>query len=808
MITFRFQHSPFTLPALLCTFVLITGSIAQLPAQEKLYANTFPLEQVTLLNGPFSKARDLNIQTLLAYDTERLLYPYKKQAGMSTTKPGYKNWEGLDGHVGGHYLSALALNYASTKNPECKRRMDEMVAVLKECQRRNTVERPDWAAGYAGGVPKSAEVWSKLKKGDFSAYKATWVAWYNVHKTYAGLRDAWIYGGNADARIVFMNFCDWAIAITKGLSDQQMQEMLDTEQGGMNEVLADAYQLSGDKKYLTAAMRFSHQRLMRPLARRQDSLDNIHANTQVPKAVGFQRIGELNHESGFETAGEFFWETVTGNRSLAFGGNSRREFFPSAKASADFINDVEGPETCNTYNMLKLTEGLFREQPEGKYADYYERALYNHILSTQHPVHGGYVYFTPARPRHYRVYSAPNEAMWCCVGSGMENHSKYNEFIYTHQKDALYLNLFVASELDWKEKKIKIRQQTNFPDEEATRLTVTAGTAAFTLQLRHPGWIKNKDMQIRINGREYPYTVSAASYIAIQRKWKKGDVVDISLPMQTTLEHLPNLPEYVAIMHGPILLGAKTKTESLKGLVANDGRWGHIAGAAKLPVDQAPILIDENVEAIPGKIVPVEGHPMQFSFAGTRIINKEDMVLEPFYRIHDSRYMIYWMGLKPQKYEQYRDSIAVLGKQKAAFEARTVDFVAPGEQQPEADHQMKAELSRGGSAMDEFWRDAAKGGFFSYQLSTGGSDVLSLGLRFYNDEQPNGKFDVYIDDQKLISADNDPGAKIGFYNLEYPIPKAMLHGKQSIRVKFSSTGDKATPRIFYVRLLHPAPQTK
>jgi DUF1680 family protein len=808
MMTFRYFRNPICRLFLLCAVVILTSTSGQLNAQEKLYANTFPLTQVTLLNGPFSKARDLNVQTLLAYDTERLLYPYKKQAGIPAAKMGYKNWEGLDGHVGGHYLSALALNYASTKNPECKRRMDEMVAVLKACQNRNTAEHPYWAKGYAGGVPNSAEVWSKLKKGDFRAYKAAWVAWYNVHKTYAGLRDAWIYGGSQEAGEVYLKFCDWALDVTSGLSDQQMQEMLDIEQGGMNEVLADAFQLTKDKKYLNAAIRFSHQRLMRPLANRQDSLDNIHANTQVPKAVGFQRIGELSHDPSFETAGGFFWETVTGYRSLAFGGNSRREFFPSAKASADFISDVEGPETCNTYNMLKLTEGLFREKPDGRYADYYERALYNHILSTQHPVHGGYVYFTPARPRHYRVYSAPNEAMWCCVGSGMENHSKYNEFIYTHQGDSLYLNLFIASELDWKEKNVKIKQETNFPDQEGSRLVITEGSAAFTLQLRHPSWIKNNGLQIWINGREYKYIISPSSYIAIQRKWKKGDVMDIKLPMQTTLEHLPNLPEYIAIMRGPILLGSKTKTEPLNGLVANDGRWGHIAGAAKLPVDKAPILIDQDVENIPEKIVPLEGHPMQFSFATINIINKEDLVLEPFYKIHDSRYMIYWMGLTPQKYKVYTDSILLLGQEKAVLEARTVDYVAPGEQQPEVDHLMKAAQSRTGTAMDELWRDAAKGGFFSYQLSTGGLKSLSLGLRYYGGDKANDQFDISIDDQKLAIKNNTGPIRTGFYNAEYQIPADMLQGKKNIVVKFTASAEKATPRIYYLRLLKNASLNK
>ena len=457
-----------------CSLLVCSG----VSAQEKLYANTFPLSDVVLLDGTFKHARDLNIQTLLQYNVDRLLAPYLKEAGLMAKDSIYKNWEGLDGHVGGHYLTALALNFASTKNAECKRRMDYMIAELKACQDANAKNNPDWGVGYAGGVPNSKVVWSTLKTGDLQAYRAAWVPWYNVHKMYAGLRDAWLYGGNEDAKTIFLNFCDWGINITSPLTSKQMQSMLDVEHGGMNEMFADAYQITGDKKYLTAAQRFSHEMLLYPMAEGKDNLDNKHANTQVPKAIGFQRIGEVSKEDKYEKAGNFFWQTVTTNRSLAFGGNSRREFFPSVAVGSDFINDVEGPESCNSYNMLKLTQGLFREKPSANYIDFFERTLFNHILSTQHPEHGGYVYFTPARPRHYRVYSSPNKAMWCCVGSGMENHGKYNEYIYTHQSDSLFLNLFVPSELAWKERGITLRQQTGFPNEEQTKLTVTNGSSS------------------------------------------------------------------------------------------------------------------------------------------------------------------------------------------------------------------------------------------------------------------------------------------------------------------------------------------
>lgn len=293
----------------------------------------------------------------------------------------------------------------------------------------------------------------------------------------------------------------------------------------MNEVFADAFQITGEKKYLDAARRFSHRMLLDAMTAGKDNLDNKHANTQVPKAIGFARIGELAKENNYTEAGAFFWQTVTTKRSLAFGGNSRREHFPSIASCSDFVDDVEGPETCNTYNMLKLTADLFRMQPSVNYIDYYERALYNHILASQHPVHGGYVYFTPARPRHYRVYSSPNAAMWCCVGSGMENHGKYNEMIYTHNRDSLFLNLFMPSVLNWKDKKLMLKQETKFPYDEFTSLTVTAGQSAFSLMVRYPSWVRQGALQLWINGK--PVTVQAVpgSYITLKRVWGKKEIL-------------------------------------------------------------------------------------------------------------------------------------------------------------------------------------------------------------------------------------------------------------------------------------------
>ena len=771
-------------------------------AQNKLYSQTFPLQDVQLLAGPFQHARDLNIKTLLLYDVDRLLVPFQKQAGLSPKALNYSNWEGLDGHVGGHYLSALAMNYAATKNVECKKRMEYMLSVLKVCQDANTKNHAEWGVGYLGGVPKSKEVWSTLKVGNFKAYEGTWAAWYNLHKMYAGLRDAWMYAGNDDAKRMFLAFCDWASEVTASLTEIQMQAMLDMEHGGMNEILADAYQISGDEKYLKVARRFSHHAFLDPLSAGIDNLDNKHANTQIPKAIGFQRIAELSQDKKYSDAGSFFWENVTKNRSLAFGGNSRREFFPTVTASGDFVNDAEGPESCNSYNMLKLTEDLFRVHPSAEYADYFERTVYNHILSTQHPVSGGYVYFTPARPRHYRVYSTPNEAMWCCVGSGMENHSKYNQFIYAHQNDSLFLNLFVASELHWAEKGIKIRQETNFPYEEQTRLKVTEGASQFTWMIRYPSWVKEGALKIKVNGKSVTYTSKPSSYIAINRKWKKGDVVEIQLPMHSRIEHLPNVPHYIAILHGPILLGARTGTEDLKGLAADDSRWGHIATGERLPIDKAPIIIVDNLLEIANKLEPVSGKPLNFTASRLTTINSTKIVLEPFYQIHDSRYMMYWTALTNHQYQSYLDSLGALEREKLAIQKRTIDFVAPGEQQPEVDHAMENDQSKAGSMHNEFWRDASSGGYFSYQLSTANEIGLSLMVRYWGAEWGNRKFEIYIDNEKLVIEDNTGRwNQSKFIDLVYAIPDSMIQGKKSVRIKFQSLPQNTAGAVYYMRLL-------
>ena len=787
---------------------LCAGSIQ---AQDRLYADEFPLGDVTLLDGPLKHARDLNIKVLLQYDNDRLLAPFLKEAGLTPKGELYPNWAGLDGHVGGHYLTALAIN-AATGSKECQERMEYWISELQACADANAKNHPSWGKGYIGGVPNSDRVWSTFKQGDFKAYFGSWVPFYNVHKIYAGLRDAWVYCGNEQAKSLFLGLCDWAIDLTAGLTDQQMERALDTEHGGMNEVLADAYAITGDKKYLDVAKRFSHRRLLNPLSQRQDCLDNMHANTQVPKVVGFERIAELSGDEAYHNAGIYFWDIVTGERSLAFGGNSRREHFPSKEACKDFVNDIDGPESCNTNNMLKLSEELHRRNPEARFADYYELATFNHILSTQHPEHGGYVYFTSARPRHYRNYSAPNEAMWCCVGTGMENHGKYGQFIYTKKADALFVNLFVASELNWKERGITLRQETTFPYSETSRITVTEVSnhnsqlstlnSQFKLMVRYPGWVKPGQFAVKVNGQPVAIVTGPSSYVTIDRQWKKGDVVEINFPMYNYVKYMPNLPQYIALMHGPVMLAMKTGTEDLAMLIADDSRFGQLAVGKKLPTDQAPILINNNIEDIANQLQPVAGKPLHFTLS-TKMVNEIRNELMPFFELHDSRYMMYWLALSEDNYQGYLDNLAKQEQERQALEDRTVDKVQPGEQQPESDHFMETDDSFVGNSNDVFYRDASNGHYFSYLMQTGGQTNLSLRLKYWGvGEWKSHEFDIFVDDVLVTSVNNTGKYRISEFKYEtYPVPEEALKGKKQVRVKFVAKPHRQIGEIYEVRLV-------
>ncbi len=765
----------------------------------------FPLADVRLGHSPFLEAQQTDLNYLLALEPDRLLAPFLREAGLPLKEPSYGNWEssGLDGHLGGHYLSALALMYASTGDAEVLRRLNYFIAELKRCQDRN-------GNGYIGGIPGGSDAWQVIAKGQLQAdnfsVNGKWVPWYNLHKLYAGLRDAWTYTGNRDARAMLIAFSDWAIELTSHLSEQQMQAMLRSEHGGMNEVLADVSVMTGEKKYLDLAIRFSHQAILQPLEEGRDQLTGLHANTQIPKVIGFKRIGDLTGRQDWLQAAQFFWQTVHDHRTVAIGGNSVKEHFHDDKDFSPMIEEVEGPETCNTYNMLKLTEMLFLGDAKSSYSDYYERALYNHILSSQHPGTGGFVYFTPMRPNHYRLYSQVDKAMWCCVGSGIESHAKYGEFIYAHRGDALYVNLFIPSTLNWREQGITLTQAGRFPDEDRSTITVH-GRKQFALKIRYPEWVSQGGLRITINGRAQAVKPGADGYVELRREWRDGDRIDIRLPMKIHLEQMPDKSNYYAVLYGPIVLAAKTQpfpNEHLNYL-ADDSRMGHIAQGQVCPLELAPMLVSDT-KAFMDRFRPVPGKPLTFTAPGlVQGRNVGTVQFIPFFRLHDSRYVMYWQYTAPAALAGLQERAARAEGERLSLDAQTIDQVAPGEQQPESDHGFKAEGGDAGISKGLHWRQAT--GWFSYELKDKRGEARILRLSF-STLDAGRKFDILLNGQPLASVELDATAPQEIYTRDFAIPPELAAAAAvqggGMELKFVARAGSVAGGLYSLRLLRGA----
>lgn len=662
----------------------------------------FALQEVKLKNGIFKNAQEVDLKYILALNPDKLLAPYLIDAGLPLKAERYGNWEssGLDGHIGGHYLSALAMMYASTGNAELKQRLDYMIVELARCQAKN-------GNGYVGGIPQGKVFWERIHKGDIDGnsfgLNNTWVPLYNIHKLFAGLRDTYEFSQNQQAKQILISLGDWFIELIKPLNDEKIQQILRTEHGGMNEVFADLYILTNDKKYLETAQKLNHQAILNPLLQKQDKLTGLHANTQIPKVIGFEKIATLTKNEELSSAAQYFWQNVSQTRSVAFGGNSMREHFNPVNDFSKMLASNQGPETCNSFNMLRLSKALFLDKNDASYLDFYERTLYNHILSSQHPEKGGFVYFTPIRPNHYRVYSQPNTSMWCCVGSGIENHTKYGELIYSHSENDIFVNLFIPSTLNWKEKNIQIEQNSDFPYKNESELVLKiAKSQTFVLNIRQPKWAEN--FEILVNGKVFQTSKTGNNYVSVNRKWKSGDKIMVRFKTTTHLENLPDGSNWAAFVHGPIVLAAKTSTTDLVGLFADDSRMGHETKGPLYPMNKAYALVDENGD-FKSKIKPIG--PLKFSL--------DSLTLQPFFEIHDARYQMYFQTFNKTAFENYQASIKQKEAEQLALEARTIDKVNCGEQQPEVDHSYKGERSNSGYDDEQFWRNTRS--YISYQLS-------------------------------------------------------------------------------------------
>ena len=768
---------------------MVLAASLQGTAQIPVKVESFPISNVRLTASPFKHAEELDIQYLLGINPDRLLAPYLKEAGLQPKADNYTNWEntGLDGHIGGHYVSALSYMYAATGNQEIKRRLDYMISELQRCQD---------ADGYLSGVVNGRKVWKEIKEGNIRAsgfgLNDGWVPLYNIHKIFAGLRDAYLIGGKVEAKDMLVKLTDWMIGVVENLSDEQMQDMLRSEHGGLNETFADVAAITGDKRYLELAHKFSHQLVLQPLLKKEDKLTGMHANTQIPKVIGYKRMADLEGNQDWSEAARYFWETVVEHRSISIGGNSVREHFHPATDFSSMLTSEQGPETCNTYNMLRLTKMLYQTSAQVSYMDYYERALYNHILSTINPIQGGFVYFTPMRSGHYRVYSQPQTSFWCCVGSGMENHARYGEMIYAHKDKNLYVNLFIPSTLDWNG--TMIEQQTAFPEEEGTTLVVSPekGKKAFAMHVRIPEWADKSSVSLSVNGESQKVEIKDG-YAVVNRTWKKGDKLHVAMPMHLYTLGLPDGSSNYSIMYGPIVLASSLGKQQQDGMYADDSRGGHIANGPRWSLQNMPVIVGDKDKVIE-KIQKVEGKPLTFKLSGVYPDNYEGMVLQPFYQLHECRYMVYWPVISEQELAARLERLAQEEKERIALDAITTDKVICGEQQPESDHFVKMERSNMGDDEGVHWRETA--GWFSYQMKTNGKKVSKVRVLYGADARRDAY--VYVNDQQIGSFPTSEGRGTRVAEFEIPV---SLAGLSQLTVKIAKGEKRVTPHIYEVRLI-------
>jgi DUF1680 family protein len=632
---------------------------------DRLAAEPFPLSQVHITGGPFREALERDADYLLRLRPDRFLHNFRDLAGLEPKAPRYGGWESMQiaGHSLGHYLSALSLYYAkrggSTLDQQLRgyrveERIDYIVDELSTAQDAR-------GTGYVGGIPEQDALWGEIANGTVEGeafhLNGVWVPWYTLHKLFAGLIDAYAYTGNETALHVVTDLADWAIATTNGLSPAQWQEMLDTEHGGMNESLANLYALTGEQKYLRLSRKFHHGDVLTPLANDTARLEGLHANTQIPKVIGAARQYELTGADSLRTIAEGFWERVVDHHTYVIGGNTEGEHFGPRDTLSTRLGTTTA-ETCNTYNMLKLTRHLFSLSPAPRYAGYYERALYNHILASQEPERGMTTYFMSLKPGHFKTYATPDSSFWCCTGSGMENHVRYGQGIYFRENDDLYVNLFIPSALSWEEQEVTVRQHTQFPKENTTRLTFEMDAPTeLGLRLRNPEWTAGPPT-VQVNGQTVTPNASTDGYLTVRRTWTSTDTVEVTLPMALRTERMPDDSDRVAVVYGPVVLAGELGTEGVPagGAFAKD----HLAytGADLFIPDSlrdkaqpytmntpsVPSLEAES-DRVAEWLTPVEDDPLTFRTYGVGL--EENLTFRPFYDTHHQRYSVYWTLTDP-----------------------------------------------------------------------------------------------------------------------------------------------------------------
>ncbi|MHC4084279.1 MAG: beta-L-arabinofuranosidase domain-containing protein [Planctomycetota bacterium] len=750
----------------------LNDSNSRVQAVIPLKARAFRLQDVRLLEGPFKHAMELDQKYLLLLDTDRLLHTFRLNAGLPSSAKPLGGWEEpkgeLRGHSIGHYMTACAMMYASTGEEQLKARGNAVVSGLAKCQAKI-------GSGYLSAYPE--EFFDRVE-----ARKRVWAPYYTLHKIYAGLLDMYVYCDNQQALEVCKKFADWVIARNELLSEEQMQKMLDTEHGGMNEVLANLYGLTGEQKYLDIALRFNHMAVIGPASKRQDKLTGLHANTQVPKFIGTARQYELTGKEWLKTASTFFWDTVVNERSYVIGGHSDSERF----SPKEILSQAFGPsttETCNTYNMLKLTRHLFCWEPRAEYADYYERALYNHILASQNPKTGMMCYYVPLRSGSQKTYNNPFNSFWCCTGTGIENHAKYGDSIYFHDDENLWVNLFIASELNWKAKGLRVFQETKYPRQARTKLVFRCKQPVrLNLNIRHPYWAVS-GFEIRLNGRRVPDSSSPGSYAVVSHTFKGGDMVTVKMPFSLRTEGFRDNPKRIAFMNGPQVLCAEVEA----------GR-------------NFPAIVTDS-DRVLSAIKPVKDKPSCFTGSKEifRIADKtrsKNITLEPFYQMHGYRhYIVYWDIFTPVQWQAKEKEHKAELARKRELEIRTADEVETGEAQNERNHNLQGRKSSSGVFSGRTWRHATDGGWFSYDVKVLPDKPMALLVTYWGSDGGNRVFDIFVNGTKLTTQRlqyNRPGE---FYDEVYPVPDLLTMGKNKVTVKFQAHSGAWAGGIFKLRTI-------
>jgi DUF1680 family protein len=753
----------------------------------------FPLGDVRLLDGPFLAMQGRGLDYLVSLDPERLLHTFRLNAGIATAAKPYGGWEGpnveLRGHSLGHYLTACALAFEATGDERLKQRAVAITAELRKLQLALAAKGA--TPGYLSAFPE--EFFDRVE-----ARKGVWAPYYTLHKLLAGLLDAHRVFGDATSLEAAKGIASWVGLRARKLDDAAWQEMLQTEFGGMEESLTELYALTRDPEHLRLARLFDHRVVFDPLARGEDALDGLHANTQIPKAIGAELDCATTGEPRYCRVAETFWDKVALSRSYAIGGHSEDEhFFPLRHFSRHLGESTA--ETCNTYNMLKLSRALFLRDARPARIDFYERGLFNHILASNDPATGRVTYFVSMKPGAWRTYSTAEDSFWCCVGTGLENPSRFGEAVYARAKGALYVNLFLASELRWREQGLTLRQLTRFPEEQKTRLELRLeAPRRLSLRLRRPSWAGD-GFAVSVNGAAQAATAAPGEYASLEREWKDGDVVEIALPMRLRAEPMPDDASVAAFLYGPIVLAADLGTTGLD----KAKRFGSEAPAVReAPTAHVPTLVAATANDALARLRP-SGEPLTFRSEG--LGQPGDVVLRPFYGLYSKRHAVY-LRVEPEAALRAR---AAREQQAAAderaVESRTIDRVSVGAEADEQAHALQADRAGAWSLEGRTCRSTRYGGSWSYALRLPASGPAALRVTYWGGETRRHGFEVTAEGETLATQslfDDRPGE---LYAVEYPLPARLTSGRERIRVGFRAGPKQSTGAVFDVRVVAASP---